>query len=133
MDGLHALDLWDVVIEVFRSTNNIRTPATTASGHRCETGNRSRNTPKPKQQGNRDVEQLSYVDNVTTNTHSSQGESQLYIFEDTEAVMKMIIKGRSPTMRHVLGTHRVSLDWLLDRINLDLGISKSNMLTPRTN
>ena len=38
---------------------------------------------------------------------------------DNEAVIKMIIKGRSPTMRHVSRTHRVALDWLFDRINLD--------------
>ena len=31
----------------------------------------------------------------------------------------MIIKGRSPTMRHVTRTHRIALDWLFDRINLD--------------
>ena len=31
----------------------------------------------------------------------------------------MIIKGRSPTTRHVSRTHRVALDWLFDRINLD--------------
>ena len=31
----------------------------------------------------------------------------------------MIIKGRSPTMRHVSRTHRVALDRLFDRINLD--------------
>ena len=43
----------------------------------------------------------------------------LYVFEDDEAVIKMIIKGRSPTMRHVSSTHRVALDWLFDRINLD--------------
>ena len=43
----------------------------------------------------------------------------LYVFEDNEAVIKMIIKGRSPTMRHVSRTHRVALDWLFDRINLD--------------
>ena len=42
-----------------------------------------------------------------------------YVFEDTEAVIKMIIKGRSPTMRHVSRTHRVALDWLFERINLD--------------
>ena len=36
-----------------------------------------------------------------------------------EAVIKMIINGRSPTMRHVSRTHRVVLDWLFDRINLD--------------
>ena len=31
----------------------------------------------------------------------------------------MIIKGRSPTLRHVSRTHRAALDWLFDRINLD--------------
>ena len=31
----------------------------------------------------------------------------------------MIIKGRSPTMRHFSRTHRVALDWLFDRSNLD--------------
>ena len=41
------------------------------------------------------------------------------VFEDNEAVIKMIMKGRSPTMRHVSRTHRVALDWLFDRINLD--------------
>ena len=39
-----------------------------------------------------------------------------------QAVIKMIINGRSPTMRHVSRTHRVALDWLFDRINLDPNI-----------
>ena len=51
--------------------------------------------------------------------NSSRKEALLYIFEDNEAVIKMIIKGRSPTMRHVSRTHRVALDWSFDRINLD--------------
>ena len=34
-------------------------------------------------------------------------------------MIKMIMKRRSPTMRHVSRTHRVALDWLFDRINLD--------------
>ena len=46
-------------------------------------------------------------------------EAFLYIAEDNEAVIKMFIKGRSPTMRHVSRTHRVALDWLFDGINLD--------------
>ena len=46
----------------------------------------------------------------------------LIVFEDNEAVIKMIIKVRSPTKRHVARTHRVSLDWLFDRINLDTKI-----------
>ena len=49
----------------------------------------------------------------------SRQESFLYVFEDNEAEIKMIIIGRSPTMRHVSRTHRVALDWLFDRINLD--------------
>ena len=53
------------------------------------------------------------------NVQSSRQEALLYVFEDNEAVIKMIIKGRTPTMRHVSRTHRVELDWLFDRINLD--------------
>ena len=41
------------------------------------------------------------------------------MFEDNEAVIKMIMKGRSPAMRHVSRTHRVALDWPFDRMNLD--------------
>ena len=62
---------------------------------------------------------LSTVDQVLVNADSSHGESRLYIFEDNEAVIKIIIKGRSPTMRHVSRTHRVALDWLFDGINSD--------------
>ena len=46
-----------------------------------------------------------------------------------EAVIKMIIKGRSPTMRHVSRTHRVALDLLCDRINLDPKIQISYIYT----
>ena len=41
----------------------------------------------------------------------------------------MIIKGRSPTMRHVSRTHRVALDWLFDRINLDSKNQLADMVT----
>ena len=51
-------------------------------------------------------------------TRSSQSESLLTIFEDTELVIKMIIEGRSPAMRHVSRTHRVALVWLSDILNL---------------
>ena len=86
--------------------NQISHPNQLVSGNRNE-------------QCTRNVDQLSNVNHVSTNIHSSQAESQLYIFEDNEAVIKMIIKGRSPTMRHVSRTHRVAIDWLFDRINVD--------------
>ena len=34
----------------------------------------------------------------------------------------MCIKGRSPSLRHVTRTHRVNLDWLIERIKLDKAI-----------
>ena len=70
-----------------------------------------------KSQGKINV--MENIDSVPSNVQSSRQEALLYVFEDNEAVIKMIIKGRSPTMRHVSRTHRVALDWLFDRINLD--------------
>ena len=59
------------------------------------------------------------IDHIPLNTTYSGSGAMLYVFEDNEAVIKMIIKGRSPTMRHVSRTHRVALDWLCDRISVD--------------
>ena len=65
------------------------------------------------------IDDLDNVDFISSNVNSSRQEALLHVFKDNEAVIKMIIKGRSPTMRHVSRTHRVALDWLFDRINLD--------------
>ena len=64
------------------------------------------------------IDDLDNVDIVSSHANSSRQEAMLYNFEDNDAVIEMIIKGRSPTMRHVSRTHRVALDWLFDRINL---------------
>ena len=53
--------------------------------------------------------------------------AMLHIVEDNEAVIEMIIKGRSPTRRHVSRT--VAQDWLFDRINLDPKIQTRNIDT----
>ena len=65
------------------------------------------------------IDVMQDIDLVPSNVQSTSREALLYMFEDNEAVIKMIMKGRSPTMRHVSRTHRVALDWLFDRINLD--------------
>ena len=62
---------------------------------------------------------LNHIDCVPSNVQFSHQEALLYVFEDNEAVIMMIIKGKSPTMRHVSRTHRGALDWLFDRIHLD--------------
>ena len=40
--------------------------------------------------------ELCNVDSVSSNVKSSQSAAMLYIFEDNDAGIKMIIKGRSP-------------------------------------
>ena len=62
---------------------------------------------------------MNNIDSVPSNVQFSHQEAVLYVFEDNEAVIKITIKGRSPTVRHVSRTHRFALDWLFDRINLD--------------
>ena len=106
-----ALDLWDLVIEVLGTT-----PKLPNSSQACmrETDAKIQSTTKDQ------IVDLSNVDQVPSNAHLSEKESQLYIFEDNEAVIKMIIKGRSPTMKHVSSTSpRCSGVFLSDRINLD--------------
>ena len=121
MDGIPALDLWDVVIEVFHSSPNQK-----EKFKERVKGNLLRHTPSNKHAQNQaktpiqpNTFDLSNVDDVSSNAKSSQFGAMLSIFEDNEAVIKMIVNGRSPTKRHVSRTHRVALDWLSDRINLD--------------
>ena len=78
-----------------------------------------RNTIQKRKQSQRVINDLDNVDFIPSNVPSSHQEALLYVFEDNEAVIKMIIKGRSPTTRRVSRTHRVALDWLFDRINLE--------------
>ena len=115
MDGLRPLDLWDLVIEVLGMNQRIPKPTQACTR---KTGVKTQITPKIEQVLDQNVD-LSNIDQVPSNAHLSEKESQLYIFEDNEAVIKMIIKGRSPTMRHVSRSHRVALNWLFDRINPD--------------
>ena len=76
-----------------------------------------------RKQSRRVINDLDNVDIVPSNVSIFASRSfGVCVFEDNEAVIKMIIKGRSPTMRHVSRTHRVALDWLFDRINLDTKI-----------
>ena len=112
LDGIPALDLWDLIVFVFGNTtqNHDRTGQPVVN---CDKDH----GPNKRSQGMFNV--LNNIDRVPSNVQFSHQEALLYVFEDSEAVIKMIIKGRSLTMRHVSRTHRVALDWLFDRINLD--------------
>ena len=107
LDGFPALDLWDLIVSVLGIT--IQIPERPGRPVVTDKNQRSR----------RMTNVLNNIDCVPSNVQSSHQQALLYVFEDNEAAIKMIIKGRSPTMRHVSRTHRVALDWLFDRINLD--------------
>ncbi len=49
--------------------------------------------------------------------------TNIVIFEDNDAVVKICVKGRAPQFRHVLRTHRIDLDWLFERLQSDPDIS----------
>ena len=105
LDGLPALELWDVIVSVFGNISHV-----------------SDRTEKPvngKNKSHNKIDVVHDIDSFPSNVQSPNREASLYVFEDNEAVIKMTMKGRSPTMRHVSRTHRVALDWLFDRINLD--------------
>ena len=112
LDGIPALDLWDLIVLVLENT--IQTHDRTGQPVvNCDKDH----GPNKRSQGMFNV--LDNVDFIHSNVQTSHQEALSYVFEDNEAVIKMIIKGRSPTMRHVSRTHRVTLDWLFERINLD--------------
>ena len=105
LDGLPALELWDLIVSVFGNISHV----SDRTGQPVNGKNKSHNQ----------IDVVQNIDSVPSNVQSASREALLYFFEDNEAVIKMIMKGRSPTMRHVSRTHRVALDWLFDRINLD--------------
>ena len=100
-----ALELWDLIVSVFGNVSHI--------------SDRTGQPVNVKNKSYHKIDAIEDIDSVPSNVQSANRETLLYVFENNEAVIKMILKGRSPTMRHVSRTHRVALDWLFDRIDLD--------------
>ena len=88
---LLALDLWDVLMEVWRSLNSTKTPTNPATAQLFAEW-------QIQTQTIRKLKCWSIVAcgprHHKTNAISSHGESQLYTFEENEAVIKMIIWGQ---------------------------------------
>ena len=116
LDGLLALELWDLFVSVL---GNVSRVSDESGKPECDVHKHHKSHKKID---------MKDIDAAPSNVQSARQGASLYVFEDNEAEIKMIIKGRSPTMRHVSRTHRVALDWLFDRPK-----SKSNTSTPKTN
>ena len=108
LDGLPALELWDLIVSVLGNISRVsnRSGKPESDDHKHHKSHNKINVMKD-------------IDAVPSNVQSAHQEALLFVFEDNEAVFKTIIKGRSLAMRHASRIHRVALDWLFDRINLD--------------
>jgi hypothetical protein len=112
LEGITTLSLWEEVIEVF-CPNAKRLPM------KPET-NPSVNAARDGSQSVLDI--LKNVDYVPPSIGPPKCLGELLVLEDNDAVIKSIIKTRSPNLRHVARTHRTNLHWLFERFLNDPGL-----------
>ena len=103
-----ALEFWDLIVSVLGNISRV-------SDRSGQPGNDVHKRHKSQKK----IDVMKDIDSVPSNVQSSRQEALLHVFEDNEAVIKIITKWRIATMRHVSRTHRVALDWLFDRKDLD--------------
>ena len=110
-----ALDLWDVVIEVLHSLKNTHQAARDhCRKEKVDDPVPRRRARNQKHQPQHQIENKQKLMNcpmwitLSQAQKPSRFEAQLYVLKGNEAVIKMNIKGRSPTTRQVSRTHRVA-------------------------
>ena len=81
LDGLPALELWDLIVSVLGNISRISD----------RTGKPVNGEDKHHKSHNK-IDAMQDVDSVPSNVQSARQEALLYVFEDNEAVIKMIIK-----------------------------------------
>ena len=90
MDGIPALDFWDLVVTVLHGNTyqNDQEP-----GDRCTNVVRAASRKlQTRKKSFGMIDDLDNVDFISSNVNSSRQEALLYVFEDNETVIKIIIK-----------------------------------------
>ena len=98
LDGLHALVLWDLIVSVLGNVSRV-----------SDRSGKPESDDHKHHKSHNKIDVMKHIDAVPSNVQSARQEALWDVFEDNEVVIKMIIEGRSPTMRHVSRTHRVPL------------------------
>ena len=80
-DGLLALELWDLIVSLFGNISHIPD----------RTGKLENGEDKHHKSHNK-IDVMKDIDAVPSNVQSARQEALLYVSEDNEAVIKMIIK-----------------------------------------
>ena len=121
MDGLPALGLWDVVIEVVHSfeeyrVNNPRSKRKLVAKFQLQT---------QKKREPRCWWSVWFGSRCHKRKFFSRRISVVQFWRHWSGDQHDHQREEAPTMRHVSRTHRVALDWVFDRINLDTDIQIS--------
>ena len=98
LDGLPALELWDLILSVFGSVSQV--------------SDRSRqpdNDVNKHHKSQRRINATENIDSIPSNAQSPRQEALLHVSEDNEAVIKMTIKGRIPKSKSNTSTPKTNL------------------------
>ena len=135
MEGLPTLELMEKIIEVFG-------PKLTPAQEQSIRDKQSKHLTQPQRNSGSSgatganmsdvaaIEALN-IDETVQTVPLSFGRAKLYIFEDDEAVIKMILKGRSPNLRYMSRTQRIDSDWLWERLRDEPGVCLRYVNTKR--
>ena len=104
MEALPALMLWDLAIDVFHPQPKSKVTPLCFKDQEAMYKQR--------------YDMFNSIDFVPPILPITYGRA-FFLLEDNDAVIKMVIKERSPAMWHIARTHRVDLDWLFERLNRD--------------
>ena len=80
LDGLPALELWDLIVSVLGSVSQI-----------SDRSGQPDNDVHKHHKSQKKISVIENIDSFPSNVHSSRQEALLYVCEDNEAVIKMII------------------------------------------
>ena len=83
LDGLPALELWDLIVSVLGNVSRVSE----------RLGNPENEDHKSHKSHNK-IDVMEDIDSVPSNVQSACQEALLYVFEDNEAVIKMIIESQ---------------------------------------
>ena len=81
--GLPALELWDLIVSVLGNVSRV-----------SDRSGKLDNDVHKRHKSQKKIDVVEDIDSAPSNVQSARQEALLYVFEDNEAVIKMIIKGK---------------------------------------
>ena len=81
LDGLPALELWDLIVSVLGNISRV-----------SDRLGKPENDELKHYKSHNKIDAMQDIDSVSSNVQSARQEALLYVFEDNEALIKLIIK-----------------------------------------